>query len=168
MGGVTDPHPTTFHDQILAQERELVLDRFSRDDAWRLGSQLRAAAAERELPVVIGIVVGGQRVFHAALDGAAPDNDVWLERKTRAALHFHRSSMGVGEQFRVNGRTYETDALLPVDVYAAHGGVFPITLRGTGVVGAVGVSGLPQVQDHEFVVEQLRLFIGAAQPPARG
>jgi hypothetical protein len=29
---------------------------------------------------------------------------------------------------------------------------------GTGVVGPAGVSGLPQVQDHEFVVEQLRAF----------
>jgi uncharacterized protein (UPF0303 family) len=151
-------YSSEFHDRILAEERELVFDAFTRADAWQLGSRMRAAAVARELPIVIGIVLGGQRVFHCALDGAVPDNDSWLERKTRATLHFQRSSMGVGEQFRVNGRVYETDSRLPADRYAANGGVFPIRLHGTGVVGAVGVSGLPQVQDHEFVVEQLRAF----------
>jgi uncharacterized protein (UPF0303 family) len=151
-------HPSEFHDRILAEEQELVFDAFTRADAWELGSRMRAAALDRGLPIVIGIVLGGQRVFHCALDGATPDNDSWLERKTLATLHFHRSSMGVGEQFRVQGRVYETDSRLPADRYAANGGVFPVRLNGTGVVGAVGVSGLPQVQDHEFVVEQLRAF----------
>lgn len=154
-------YSSEFLDRILAEERELVFDAFTRADAWELGSRMRAAALDRGLPIVIGIVLGGQRVFHCALDGATPDNDSWLERKTRAVLHFHRSSMGVGEQFRVLGRVYETDSRLPPDVYAANGGVFPIRLHGTGVVGAVGVSGLPQVQDHEFVVEQLRAFRAA-------
>jgi uncharacterized protein (UPF0303 family) len=155
-------HPSEFHDRILAEEQELVFDAFTRADAWELGSRMRAAALDRGLPIVIGIVLGGQRVFHCALDGATPDNDSWLERKTRATLHFHRSSMGVGEQFRVQGRVYETDSRLPADQYAANGGVFPVRLNGTGVVGAVGVSGLPQVQDHEFVVEQLRAFRAAS------
>lgn len=155
-------HPSEFHDRILAEEQELVFDAFTRADAWELGSRMRAAALDRGLPIVIGIVLGGQRVFHCALDGATPDNDSWLERKTRATLHFHRSSMGVGEQFRVQGRVYETDSRLPADRYAANGGVFPVRLNGTGVVGAVGVSGLPQVQDHEFVVEQLRAFRAAS------
>jgi uncharacterized protein (UPF0303 family) len=154
-------HPSEFHDRILAEEQELVFDAFTRADAWELGSRMRAAALDRGLPIVIGIVLGGQGVFHCALDGATPDNDSWLERKTRATLHFHRSSMGVGEQFRVQGRVYETDSRLPADQYAANGGVFPVRLHGTGVVGAVGVSGLPQVQDHEFVVEQLRAFRAA-------
>ncbi|MET0302587.1 MAG: heme-binding protein [Microbacteriaceae bacterium] len=42
---------------------------------------------------------------------------------------------------------------------AANGGVFPITVTGVGVVGAVGISGLPQVEDHAFVVDQLRAFL---------
>lgn len=152
-------YPPEFHEQILAEERELVFDGFSRQDAWRLGCAMREAAAARGLPLVIGIVVGRQRVFHAALDGATPDNDAWLERKTRATLHFERSSLGVGEQFRVRGRVYEQDSRLDATVMAANGGVFPITVRGTGVVGAVGVSGLPQIEDHAFVVEQLRVFL---------
>lgn len=148
--------------RIRAEEAELIFTRFSRDDAWRLGSRMREAAAARSLPVVIGIVVGQQRVFHAALDGALPDNDAWLERKTRAVLHFEQSSLGVGALFRSLGRVYEQEARLDPNEVAANGGVFPVRIEGVGVVGAVGVSGLPQVEDHAFVVEQLREFLAEA------
>ncbi|MFD0330409.1 heme-binding protein [Streptacidiphilus monticola] len=43
--------------------------------------------------------------------------------------------------------------------YAAHGGSFPLLVRGTGPVGTVTVSGLPQLDDHLFVVECLRRFL---------
>ncbi|MBF4459988.1 heme-degrading domain-containing protein [Pseudoclavibacter sp. VKM Ac-2867] len=148
--------------RIRAEEAELVFARFSREDAWRLGSRMREAAAARSLPVVIGIVVGQQRVFHAALDGAVPDNDAWLERKTRAVLHFEQSSLGVGALFRSLGRVYEQESRLDPDEVAANGGVFPVRIDGVGVVGAVGISGLPQVEDHAFVVEQLREFLAEA------
>jgi uncharacterized protein (UPF0303 family) len=43
--------------------------------------------------------------------------------------------------------------------YAAHGGSFPVIVRRVGVVGSVTVSGLPQLEDHSFVVEQITLFL---------
>jgi len=49
---------------------------------------------------------------------------------------------------------------LDPDRFAAHGGAFPLTIRGTGVVGTITVSGLPQVEDHAFVVAQLEAFLG--------
>lgn len=146
-------------ERITAEERELVFESFDKATAWRLGVFLREAAVPRQLPIVIGITVAGQRLFHAALDGSTPDNDVWLERKTRAVEHFHRSSLGVREQHRAAGRDYAVDSRLDQNVVAANGGVFPITVTGVGVVGAVGISGLPQVEDHAFVVDQLRAFL---------
>jgi uncharacterized protein (UPF0303 family) len=50
-------------------------------------------------------------------------------------------------------------ALDPRD-HAAHGGSFPLLVRGTGCVGAVTVSGLPQRVDHELVVEALAARCG--------
>ncbi|MBP1326270.1 uncharacterized protein (UPF0303 family) [Leucobacter exalbidus] len=147
---------------IEAEERELWFASFTRDDAWRLGVQMREAAVAQQLPLVIGIAIGAQRVFHAALPGASPDNDAWLERKARSVVHFERSSLGVGELFRSQGRLYEADARLDPTVIAANGGVFPIQIDGVGVVGTVGVSGLPQVDDHNFVVDQLRKFRAAS------
>jgi uncharacterized protein (UPF0303 family) len=43
--------------------------------------------------------------------------------------------------------------------FAAHGGSFPIIVRGTGCIGAVTVSGLPQRDDHNLVVEALALLL---------
>ncbi|MEU1972167.1 heme-degrading domain-containing protein [Microbacterium sp. NPDC019599] len=141
---------------IEAEERELVLPRFDLEDAWRLGSAMRATALERELPIVIGITLGEARVFHTALAGSSADNDGWLERKTRVARRYGRSSYGVGQAFKANGRDFDSDGRLDTTLYAAHGGVFPITIAGVGMVGTVGVSGLPQADDHAFVVEHLR------------
>jgi len=65
----------------------------------------------------------------------------------------------VGARFRAKGSTFEESSRLDPDEYAAHGGSFPITVEGVGVVGTVTVSGLPQLQDHRFVVEVLEEFL---------
>jgi uncharacterized protein (UPF0303 family) len=49
---------------------------------------------------------------------------------------------------------------LPIADYASHGGSFPLTVAGTGVVGSVTVSGLAQRDDHELVVEALCALLG--------
>ena len=45
--------------------------------------------------------------------------------------------------------------------YAAHGGSFPIILKGSGVVGTITVSGLAQEEDHLLVVNTLRDYLSA-------
>lgn len=147
--------------RVEAEERELVFPRFDLDDAWRLGSAMRAAAVERELPIVIGISLGEARVFHTALPGSSADNDGWLDRKTRVARRYGRSSYRVGLSFAAAGKDFDTDGRLDTTLYAAHGGVFPITIAGVGMVGTVGVSGLPQADDHAFAVEHLRAHLAA-------
>ncbi|WP_127131069.1 heme-degrading domain-containing protein [Georgenia sp. SYP-B2076] len=161
-------YSSEFYEQILAEEAELRVTSFDREDAWQLGSRMRAAAADRALPVTVGIVLGGQRVFHAALEGTSADNDAWLERKTAVVLRYGHSSLGVGEQFRVQGKDFDRDSRLDVDRYAAHGGVFPLALAGGTLLGAAGVSGLPQRDDHAFVVGQLREFLAARRRAAAG
>jgi uncharacterized protein (UPF0303 family) len=159
---------STFYDELVAQEEELRFSAFSLDDAWQLGAAMREAAVAAHLPVVIGIVLGQQVVFRTALEGSSADNDDWLARKTATALRYGMSSMRVGEGFRAEGRDFDRDSRLDIARYAGHGGVFPIHVTGTGVVGAAGVSGLPQREDHAFVVEQLRAFARRREaPPAR-
>ncbi|MFE7843966.1 heme-degrading domain-containing protein [Microbacterium sp. NPDC057407] len=145
--------------RVEREERELVLPRFDLADAWALGSRMREDALSAELPIVIGITLGEARVFHTALPGSSADNDGWLDRKTRVARRYARSSFGVGLSFRAEGKDFDTSARLDTSLYAAHGGVFPITIAGVGVVGTVGVSGLPQAEDHAFVVEHLREYL---------
>ena len=146
-------------ERLVAEDAELQFARFTLDDAWELGGRLRAAAAAEEHPVAIAIWLGPQRVFHAALPGSSADNDGWLERKHRVALRFGHASMLVGESFWADGGDFDTDARLDPREYAAHGGVVPIRLEGGAVIGAVGVSGLPQQDDHDLVVEQSRAYL---------
>ena len=154
------PHPPTL-ETLARQEEALVFDRFDADTAWRLGVQLVEAARAAGLPVTIDIRLNGQQLFHAARPGTAPDNDAWVERKARVVTRFRRSSLHVGEAARQAGTTFEEQMRLDPDAYAAHGGAFPITVRRVGVIGVVTVSGLPQLEDHAFVVEQLGRFLAA-------
>ncbi|MEU8549567.1 heme-degrading domain-containing protein [Streptomyces roseoverticillatus] len=140
-------------------ERRLTLDRFGNDDAWRLGSLLVGLARKRDAAVTIGIRRGAQQLFHCALPGTSADNDAWIARKCRVVERYGESSFLVGARFRAKGRTFEESSRLDPDRYAAHGGAFPLHVRGTGVVGAVAVSGLPQAEDHALVVEGLERFL---------
>ncbi|MCU1538648.1 MAG: hypothetical protein JWP82_2999 [Humibacillus sp.] len=152
-------HPTP--DELAAQETALVFDRFDEDTAWRLGVALRDAALAAGHPVAISIRRNGQRLFHAALPGASADNDAWLARKSAVVDRYGRSSLRVGEQFRSGGTTFEDSARLDPDLFAAHGGAFPVLVRGVGCVGTIAVSGLPQREDHRLVVETLEAFLAA-------
>jgi uncharacterized protein (UPF0303 family) len=149
-------------EQLGREEAELRFADFTLEDVWRLGSRMRELAAARKLPIAIGIVLGQQRVFHTALPGSSADNDEWLARKTRVALRYGRASLAVGEDFRDRGRDFDSDSRLDPDRFAAHGGVVPLRLAGGTVIGAVGVSGLPQRDDHAFVVECLREYLASA------
>ncbi|WP_369259738.1 heme-degrading domain-containing protein [Streptomyces sp. R35] len=141
------------------QERRLTLPHFTYDDAWTLGTRLVEMARDRHAPVAIDIRRGGQQLFHAALPGSTPDNDAWIDRKRRVVERYGCSSLLVGTRFRAKGTTFEESSRLDPDVYAAHGGSFPINVEGVGVIGTVTVSGLPQLQDHRLVVEALEQFL---------
>jgi uncharacterized protein (UPF0303 family) len=144
------------------QERRLQLDGFGPDDAWELGTLLVELARERGLAVIVDVRRPGQVLFHVALDGTTPDNDVWVERKVRVVERFHASSYLVGRRLAAQGRTLGPDQGVDPLLFAAHGGAFPVRVRGVGVVGSVTVSGLAQADDHALVVEALeRLMAGS-------
>lgn len=148
-------------DELEQQEARLVFDHFDEATAWHLGVALREAGLAAGLPIAISVRRNGQQLFHAALPGASADNDGWLARKSAVVDRYGRSSLRVGEEFRVRGQTFDRDSRLDVAVFAAHGGAFPILVRGTGCVGTVAVSGLPQLEDHRLVVETLESFLAS-------
>ncbi|WP_369389468.1 heme-degrading domain-containing protein [Streptomyces sp. CG1] len=153
------PELTPSVEELEAQERRLVFRQFTYDDAWALGSLLVELARERQAPVAIDIHRAGQQLFHAALPGSTPDNDAWIDRKRRVVERYGASSYLVGARFRAKGSTFEDSSRLDPGTYAAHGGSFPIHVENVGVIGAVTVSGLPQLQDHRFVVAALEQFL---------
>ncbi|MEZ0090246.1 heme-degrading domain-containing protein [Streptacidiphilus sp. EB129] len=148
--------------ELEAEEAELQLTRFGNDDAWQLGALLVELARERGHAVTVDVRRGEQQLFHYALPGTSADNDAWIMRKIRVVRRFDAASYLVGQRFRDQGATFEEKSRLDPDRYAAHGGAFPLRVRGVGLVGTVAVSGLPQVEDHRLVVDGLRRYLADA------
>ena len=140
---------------IALQERELQFAHFDFDAAWRLGSRVRELASSRALGIVIDVRRFGQPLFYSALAGTSPDNAEWVRRKSNVVARFHRSSYAIGLELQEKSGDLVKNYGLALSDYAAHGGSFPITVTGTGVIGSVTVSGIPQRLDHGLVVEAL-------------
>jgi uncharacterized protein (UPF0303 family) len=140
-------------------ERRLRLPGFDNDDAWRLGITLVELSASKRVPVTIDLRRGQQQLFHYALPGTNADNDAWIKRKTAVVDRFGSSSFLIGRRSVADGSTFEEQFRLDRDQYAAHGGAFPVLVRGVGMVGTVAISGLPEDQDHALVVEGLEKYL---------
>lgn len=145
--------------QLLQEEQDLQFMKFNEDDAWKLGSQLVEVARSRNLPVTIDITRGTHQLFHASMCGTSADNDAWVKRKVNIVHRFGHSSWYIGQLLKSKGKRIEDAYLLPESEYAAHGGCFPILVKGTGMVAAITVSGLPQEDDHKLVVEAIRKYL---------
>src|ERR1700733_8302476 len=147
---------------IAQQEAELQFPKFDYDTAWRLGLSLRELAISRKQSIVIDIRRFGQphqQLFYTALAGTTPDNQRWVQRKINVVARFHRASYAIGLLLEQQGRQFAERYKHLVADYAAHGGCFPIHVTGAGIIGAVTVSGLPQREDHNLVVEAICLAL---------
>ncbi len=147
-------------ERIAVQESELQFESFNLESGWALGSLLREMAVERKLGVVIDVTLFSMPVFYTALEGATPDNPHWVRRKRNCVFRFLKSSYAVGLSLAKQESTIQAKFGLPDADYAPHGGSFPIVVKGTGCIGAVTVSGLPQRDDHNMVVEALCQTLG--------
>ncbi len=146
-------------DAIANQESLLQFDSFDQATAVSLGQAVLNHAQERSLPIVIDIRKGDDCIFFAALPGTSPANADWARRKRNLVNLLEQSSYALGLQTKAGNDVVAMMALDPRD-YTAHGGCFPIRVRGTGMVGTVTVSGLPQREDHMLVVESIADFLG--------
>jgi uncharacterized protein (UPF0303 family) len=150
--------------RIDAEVGELQFPRFSKDDSLNLGLLLVELGKTRQLPIAIDITKGDQVLFHVALDGATPDNEHWVRAKQRTAARYEIPSLLVGLRAMLRGRRIEDQGWYDETVYAAHGGCFPVYVAGVGAVATVTVSGLPQQEDHDLVVEALREILASMGP----
>src|SRR5271154_5806656 len=154
---------------IARQEADLLFPHFDYDTPWRLGLSLRELALSRKQSIVIDIRRFGQPhqpLFYTAL-GGTPDNSRWVQRKSNVVARFHRSSYAIGLTLEQNNRIFSERYDLPDADYAPHGGSFPIHVAGAGIIGSVTISGLPQRDDHNLVVEALCLALQKDQDALR-
>jgi uncharacterized protein (UPF0303 family) len=147
-GGYTSAH-------LAAQATSVELAAFGPSDAIALGQLATTRAQAEDLAIVIEVHHLGRVAYRVALPGSVADSDDWIGRKARVVQRFGRSTMAVRVGFEEVGTTFVEATGLSELAYAAHGGGFPVVVTGVGIVGALYASGLPQVQDHEFVVSCL-------------
>ncbi|GAA5164125.1 heme-degrading domain-containing protein [Viridibacterium curvum] len=152
------------HDEELAllarQEDALQFDSFNARTAWQIGHILVELLEARGKKAAISIGLTGQQLFYYAMPGTTPDNGEWARRKRNVVERFHRSSFSF--KLNMEKNNYELTpryGLSPLD-YALSPGGFPIRLKDTGIIGSIGVSGLPPRDDHGIIIEALAKHFG--------
>lgn len=145
---------------IIARQEELLqFNAFDQTSAWLLGESLKRHCEARNLAVTMEIRLCRETVFFFAMPGTSPNNADWARRKRNTCELQQRSSYAVGLALR-SGETLETQCGLPLRDYAHHGGSVPIRVKGVGCVGTATISGLPQREDHNIVVQAMADLLG--------
>jgi uncharacterized protein (UPF0303 family) len=143
---------------IALQEKRLQFKHFDSELAWILGSSIKAAAEKRNAAVAIDIQLHGHPLFFFAMRGTTPNNIDWIRRKRNVVQRFHRSSYAIGLTYERDQTTLQAKTGADLRDFATYGGGFPILLEGTGCIGSITVSGLPQREDHMLIVSVLQEY----------
>ena len=144
---------------VEKQEELLRFSHFDRKDAWGLGQLMVSRIFQEELILSVSIrLSSGLILFQYMPEGTTANNESWMTRKFNVVRDMEMSSLLHSLRLDLKQQTLEERGLDPY-LYAKSGGGFPINVTGTGVVGAVMVSGQPHLIDHEFIVESLSRFL---------
>lgn len=145
----------TLLEMCTEQEKKFQFDHFTREDALNFGLKLLENAKAYPAPVAVEITINGLVVFRFFPEGTIADNELWLRRKRNSVELMSMSSLHFLAWLETGGETLESRKL-NADDYAAGGGGFPILLRGTGMIGSICVSGLPDhLDDHQLIINTL-------------
>lgn len=153
--------PAQRFEELGREEETLEFPQFSREDAWNLGVLVSNNAAGYGVPAGVEVYQNGLLVFRRYPEGITRDHELWLRRKYRMVEYREMSSQRVQMLARQNGQTLK-DWHLDENEYCYWAGGFPIRVRGTGMVGAVCVSGLPGEGDHEVITDSIRQYLSGA------
>ena len=149
-------------EQLELEERVLVLPHCDLKDAVTIGEIAVAMARRESLAISVEIRLGDWIVFHTALPGAKPDQTSWIARKARVVLATAHSTMLERVKAEEAGIDWYQTYGMPEESHAVHGGGLPLNVTGQGLVGALLISGLPQVEDHLFGIRVLTEFLARA------
>jgi endoglucanase len=133
---------------------------FSNEDALALGLKIVEKAKQRCAAVAIDIEVNGNQLFHYAMPGSNKRHALWIRRKQNMVQTTLISSLHAYQQLINEGKDQWKDWRLNEADYGAIGGGFPIIVKGTGIIGAVGCSGLAHTDDHQLLVDSIAEILG--------
>ncbi|GHV74864.1 UPF0303 protein [Spirochaetia bacterium] len=150
---------------VEKQEAQLQFPHFSRKDAWDLGNVMVGEIFDKNYAISASIrLISGLIVFQYFPEGTNLNNNFWMTRKFNTLRDKEASSLLTTLRWQRNGEDLAQQGLSPQE-YVMSGGGFPIVVKGTGLVGAALVSGLPHLQDHDILVELISRYLGVSGVP---
>lgn len=144
---------------LLGDEAAIRLPRFDNALAIQLGTFLAERGLVKGLPIAIEIRMGDWTLYKAALPGSAPKNDGWIIRKARVVDLTHHSSLYERVRAEEDGVDWHLKHGVTEDTHAIHGGGLPLIDSDGKYHAALIISGLPQIDDHDFGVESILGFL---------
>jgi len=147
-------------DQLAREEQQLQFERFDQSIADAIGAKIVERARNKRQTVTVQIKQGETVLFTQAMPGASPDHLDWIRRKNNLVKRTGHSSFYTHNEVRQGGGDHDALPGLDMRDYAAHGGAFPVVVRGQGLVGTVTVSGLPGADDHALAVAGVKDYLG--------
>ncbi len=148
---------------VIKQEEALQLDRIDAADAWQLGMILREMGLGIGRTMALRVSLLGAPVFHCGLGQPKPSFSRWIKRKEKGTLECWASSLRLKLEALTGGNSPEDHGFSASDAVFC-GGCFPLRIKGLGVVGAITVSGLSDVQDHQLAADALAKFLNVQVP----
>lgn len=136
---------------------------FNAEDTWELGNALYREAGRRGFALAIEIRVNQVCLFSALMPGATAENIDWVRRKRNMVDFLGISSWAAGLMLQSRDTTLAQRYGLDLRDYAAFGGSYPLCLTSGCQIGTVTVSGAPQRDDHNLVLDTLREMLGIAE-----
>jgi uncharacterized protein (UPF0303 family) len=152
-------------DTIKRQEEALQFTTFNPDAALAIGNRIIEQARADKVAVTVDITVNRNPVFFFAMAGTSPNNVDWIRRKSNLVNRTGHASFFVHTEAVNAGRDFDNLPTFDPKDFAAHGGSFPIVVKGIGAIGTLTVSGLAGVDDHAMAVRALKWYLKADDVP---
>lgn len=142
-------------EELAQLEQQLRFTAFDFEDAYALGSALRAAGQAAPKPIAVRIVLDGLIVYQSFLPGTDATNANWLDKKQRTVERCRTSSLraAVERELAAVQEPWQQEE----DRYAFCGGGFPLFV-GQEYRGAAIISGLPHREDHRLLTQVLAAY----------
>lgn len=145
--------------ELLSMEERLKLSKMNLVESAIIGDIAKEYGITKNYPIAIEVRLGNWIVYHVSLPGSKPENQEWLDRKSRVVNLKHHSTLYERVFAQERDVDWYLENNLSQDFYAIHGGGLPLITTEQGFVGALLISGLPHVEDHLLGIEVLTEYL---------
>lgn len=135
------------------------LQHFTAEEAFDFGRAIVEESLAAGLAIGVDIYLNGRTVFRFLPSALGADKEDWLCRKRNTVLYFGMSTQAMYEKCKGNEALLQTKYARELREFTLTPGSLPLVVEGTGLVGALTVTGLLPEEDHALAEKYLRSWI---------